>query len=132
MADRGVGSILVLSDGGIVGMCTERSLLRRLVVDRTDPATMRLADVMMTPVLCADPDMPIDDALAVMTRTHTRHLPVVRGGRLLAIVSIGDLTHWLITELAGSVDDLTRYISGSTAARNVTSDVWQARVSWIG
>lgn len=132
MGDAGVGSILVVRDGSLVGMCTERSILQRLVADRYDPARITLGHVMAAPVLCAEPDMQVDEALQLMTRTRTRHLPVVRAGRLIGIVSIGDLTHWLIDELEEAVDDLTRYISGSAVKRNPTSGVRARRISWMG
>ena len=73
MGDAGVGSILVVRDGSLVGMCTERSILQRLVADRYDPARITLGHVMAAPVLCAEPDMQVDEALQLMTRTRTRH-----------------------------------------------------------
>lgn len=132
MGDAGVGSILVVRAGSLVGMCTERSILRRLVNDRYDPTRITLGHLMAAPVMCAEPEMKVDEALQLMTRTRTRHLPVVHAGSLVGIVSIGDLTHWLIAELEESIDDLTRYISGSAVKRNPSSGVRTRRISWMG
>ena len=129
MGEAGVGAIVVVRDGALVGMCTERSILRRVVTDRLDPTRATLGHIVSAPVLCAEPDMRIDEALRLMTRTRTRHLPVVREGQLVGIVSIGDLTHWLIAELEDQVGDLTGYIAGG-AVRNPTKEQGRRRAAW--
>ena len=119
MHDAAVGAVLVVRGETLLGICSERMILRRLVDDRLDPRRATLGEIMSSPVLCAHPTMAVDETLRLMTRTRSRHLPIVEEGRLVGIVSIGDLTHWLIRELEDSVDDLTRYIHGTaTQQRN--------------
>ena len=91
MNDRHIGSVLVTEGNQLVGIFTERDVLRRVVADQRDPATTTVADVMTSPVACAAPHTTLDEIRTVMRDKRIRHVPVVNGGAVLGMISIGDL-----------------------------------------
>jgi CBS domain-containing protein len=107
-----VGALVVMKDDIIIGMFSERDLMRRVVLSRLDPAQARVADVMTRRVVCTGPEVSPKEAMAVMTRECVRHLPVLRGGRVDGVISMGDLVRWTIHEQEHVVDQLTDYVTG--------------------
>lgn len=92
MNDHRVGALPVVDDDGrLVGMFTERDVLTRIVAQERDPRHTRVGDVMSSPVIACDPQTPKDDLRALMREKRIRHVPVVRDGRPVGMVSIGDL-----------------------------------------
>jgi CBS domain-containing protein len=91
MDSRSVGAMLVIDNGRLVGIFTERDLMRRVVVAERDPASVTLEEVMTSPVACANPDTHVDEVRDVIRRQRIRHLPVVDDGKVIGMVSIGDL-----------------------------------------
>lgn len=91
MDDHQVGSVLVVDHGHVIGIFTERDVLRRIVAARRDAATTRLDEVMTAPVLCAAPHTLLDELREVMRERNIRHVPVVDIDRLLGVISLGDL-----------------------------------------
>ncbi len=91
MNDRHIGSVLVTEGNQLVGIFTERDVMRRVVADQRDPATTTLADVMTSPVACAAPHTTLDEIRTVMRDKRIRHVPVVNGGAVLGMISLGDL-----------------------------------------
>ncbi len=91
MNEKQIGSVLVTEQDRLAGIFTERDVLRRIVAARRDPATTPLAEVMTTPVACAERKTGCDEARRVMREKRIRHLPVVDEGRVVGIVSLGDL-----------------------------------------
>ena len=87
MAARNVGAVLVVEDGRLLGIVTERDVVFRVVAKGLDAAQTRLAEIMTAGPITIDPDRPLGYALVVMHREGFRHLPVVRGGEVLGIVS---------------------------------------------
>ncbi|MDE2462020.1 MAG: CBS domain-containing protein [Gammaproteobacteria bacterium] len=112
MTDHGVGSLVVLGRGGkIAGIVTERDILRRFARHGAQLGSMRLADIMSTPVETVSPDAHIEDLLQRMTLKRFRHLPVVDQGRLAGIVSIGDLVKAMLQEKTSEAESLRQYIT---------------------
>ncbi|MDZ4831635.1 MAG: CBS domain-containing protein [Phycisphaerae bacterium] len=91
MNDRHIGSVLVIEDGRIAGIFTERDLMRRIVAAQRSAEHTQLSEVMTIPVACATQHTMLDELRVVMREQRIRHVPVVDGGRLLGIISIGDL-----------------------------------------
>lgn len=91
MNDRHIGSVLVIEGNQLVGIFTERDVLRRVVAEQRDPATTTVADVMTSPVACAAPHTTLDEIRTVMRDKRIRHVPVVNGGAVLGMISLGDL-----------------------------------------
>lgn len=113
MNEHRVGSLVVVEDGRVVGMFTERDVLQRVVGERRDPEATRVGDVMTSAVVCCSPDTTVDEARGVMRDRRIRHLPVADSdGRLLGLISIGDLNAQLQAAQEQTVFLLTEYING--------------------
>jgi CBS domain-containing protein len=92
MNEHGIGSLLVLRDDRLVGIFTERDVLRRVVAESRPPDTTPVLDVMTTEVICCRTDTPVDDVAALMRSRRIRHVPVIgAGGGVIGLVSIGDV-----------------------------------------
>jgi CBS domain-containing protein len=92
MNEHHIGAVVVTRDGDdVVGIFTERDILRRVVAERRDPVQTRVREVMTSTVACCSPNTPLDEVRALMRNRRIRHVPVVEEGRLVGIVSIGDL-----------------------------------------
>ncbi|HKB38784.1 MAG TPA: CBS domain-containing protein [Gemmataceae bacterium] len=92
MNEHKIGALIVMEGDHVAGMFTERDVLRRVVGEERAPATTTVAEVMTTEIVCCAPQTPIEEARSAMMTRRIRHLPVVDGeGRLLGLISIGDL-----------------------------------------
>jgi signal-transduction protein with cAMP-binding, CBS, and nucleotidyltransferase domain len=111
-----VGAVLVMMGAQLVGIFTERDVLRRVVGERRNPDTTRVQDVMTRDVVVMRPTATVQDAMAVVAERRCRHLPVVEDGRVLGIVSAGDLNYWLIRNREVDIQQLVEYISGNYPA----------------
>ena len=110
-----IGAMVVTDRGRVAGMFTERDVLRRIVAEQRDPATVLVRDVMSTPVACCEPEMSIDDARGVMRDRRIRHLPVVTStGELLGLISIGDLNAYEVDGQQTTIHLLHEYLYGRT------------------
>jgi CBS domain-containing protein len=113
MNEHRIGALVVLEDGRVAGMFTERDVLRRVVADRRDPATTPVAEVMTHEIVVCTPATPLEEARGVMKNRRIRHLPVVDGDhRLLGMVSIGDLNAHQATSQEKTIHLLNEYIYG--------------------
>lgn len=112
MFDNNVGSLLVVKDGRVVGLFTERDFSRSVAVEGESSLDGPVADVITGDVLYVAPDTQLDQCMALMTEKRTRHLPVIDGDELVGIVSIGDIVKDLIGEKDFVIEQLERYITG--------------------
>src|SRR5262249_16475704 len=113
MNQQRIGSLVVVEDGCIIGMFTERDVLRRVVSERRDPATTPVADVMTSQVLCCTLATTVDEARGSMKNRRIRHLPVVDdGNHLLGLISIGDLNAHQATAQEQTIHLLHEYLYG--------------------
>jgi len=113
MADHDVGSLVVLEDGKLVGIVTERHYARNVFLKgRASPQT-RVGEIMERMVVCVRPGETVDECMALMTAKRVRHLPVVGAdAELLGIVSIGDLVQSIISDREFVIEQLEHYIHG--------------------
>lgn len=113
MNEHKIGALVVIDQQEIVGIFTERDVLRRVVAERRDPADVIIADVMTQDVVCCASDTDIDDARSIFMQRRIRHLPVVsERGRLQGIISIGDLNAWQLDGHKLELHFLHEYIHG--------------------
>ena len=112
MCMRRVGALLVSIDGSPSGIISERDVMARVILARRDPAETPVAEVMTCEVVCVEPSTPARQAMAVMTERRCRHLPVVQDGRVVGMISIGDLVHWISREQEFEIKMLTEYVQG--------------------
>jgi signal-transduction protein with cAMP-binding, CBS, and nucleotidyltransferase domain len=111
MVAANVGSLLVTDGGDIAGIVTERDYLRRVTLEgRTDKDTA-VGEVMTSPLVVVNPDTSIDECMAVMTDRRIRHVPVVEGGEVIGLVSIGDVVKFKSKQQSFEIQYLTDYIT---------------------
>ena len=112
MADENVGSLVVIEQGKLVGIITERHYARNVFLKgRSSPQT-RVADVMERNVLCVRPNQSVEECMALMNAKRVRHLPVIDDATLLGIVSIGDLVKSIISDREFVIEQLEHYSHG--------------------
>lgn len=112
MNDRHIGAVVVTEERRVVGIFTERDILRRVVAAEIDPATTFVTDAMTTPVAVCSPETTRDECRNVMRARRIRHLPVVDGDQLVGIVSIGDLLIEEATDQEETIRYLYEYLHG--------------------
>ncbi len=113
MNEHSIGALIVRRRGQMVGIFTERDVLRRVVGKRLDPAVLPIADAMTTDVICCTPATSIEEAREVMKVRRVRHLPILDAeGEVVGIVSIGDLNAHLTTHQEVTIHYLHEYLHG--------------------
>jgi len=112
MSSKRIGALMVCKEGQPLGMFTERDLMTRVILGGRDPATTRIEEVMSTEVVFVEPSTRAEEAMAVMTERRCRHLPVVSEGRVVGLISIGDLVRWASRNQEFQIRQLEDYICG--------------------
>jgi CBS domain-containing protein len=111
-----VGSVLVLDGGKLVGIFTERDVLRRVVGASVDPRQSVVADVMTPDVITISPEATVEETMVLFTEKRCRHLPVLDQGQLVGTISIGDITRWMADAHQAEAEHLKNYITSGFSA----------------
>ena len=109
---RRVGCVFVIDDGRLVGIFTERDVLRRVVGNGVDPKTTPVSAVMTAGVLTISPAATVDEIMDLFTEKRCRHLPVLEDGKIVGTISIGDVTRWIGDAHRAEAEHLKNYITG--------------------
>jgi CBS domain-containing protein len=112
MATRHVGALLVLNQGSLVGIISERDYARKVILKNRSSHDTPVGDIMTSPAISVTPEDTVHRCMELMTEGRFRHLPVVMSGRVLGILSIGDLVKAVIQEQSEHIEQLERYIAG--------------------
>jgi signal-transduction protein with cAMP-binding, CBS, and nucleotidyltransferase domain len=112
MADRAIGSLLVMQDDELQGIMTERDYARKVIVKGRSSETTAVGEIMTTEVCTATVQDTVNNCMTVMTERKIRHLPVVDDGKVIGMISIGDLVQAIITDQQEEIEHLEHYISG--------------------
>ena len=112
MADKGIGALLVMEGAKLVGIISERDYARKVILQGRSSRTTQVQEIMTTRVAYADPEQNIEECMALMTEIRIRHLPVMEGGEVRGVISIGDLVKSIIAEQKFIIEQLERYITG--------------------
>lgn len=113
MNDRSIGALIVMREGQMVGIFTERDVLRGVVGRQLDPARVRVGEVMTTRVICCTPATSVEEARELMKTKRVRHLPILDAeGEVVGVVSIGDLNAHLSTHQEVTIHYLEEYLHG--------------------
>ncbi|MBN2149671.1 MAG: CBS domain-containing protein [Anaerolineales bacterium] len=110
--EKQIGSVVVMEGDTLIGIFTERDFVRKVGLFGKDPQSIRIEEVMTKEVITVKPSQSVNDCMALMTNHHIRHLPVVKGGHLVGILSIGDVVKDMIEELQFMVGQMENYIRG--------------------
>jgi CBS domain-containing protein len=116
MAEKGIGALPVIADGQLLGILSERDYARKVVLQSRSSKDTLVSEIMTTPVVFVGPSNTVEDCMRTMTLQRIRHLPVVDEGRILGIVSIGDLVRKVISTQGEIIQHLQEYISGRPSA----------------
>jgi len=111
MAEQHIGAVLVMDGDELVGIASERDYARKIILQGRSSSDTPVSLIMSTPVICVTPADSVTDCMSIMTERHVRHLPVLDGGRLVGVVSIGDLVKELIEEQKQEITYLQAYIA---------------------
>jgi CBS domain-containing protein len=111
MVEANIGSLLVEKDGDVAGIVTERDYLRRVAREGPTGDEVSVGEIMSSPLIVVNPETPIDECMALMTDRRIRHVPVVEGGDVVGIVSIGDVVKFKSKQQSFEIRYLTDYIT---------------------
>ena len=112
MADREVGALLVMQQGGPVGIISERDYTRKVILKDKSSKQTRVSEIMTSNVISATSQHHIDECVALMKKHHIRHLPVIDDGMVAGMLSLRDLFSAIIDEQASTIENLEHYVRG--------------------
>jgi CBS domain-containing protein len=112
MAEKSVGSLVVMDADRLCGIITERDYARKVIIKGRSSETTRVAEIMTPDVLTTTRAQTVNECMELMTEKRIRHLPVLEDGRVIGIISIGDLVQAIITDQQEEIEHLGQYISG--------------------
>lgn len=113
MADKNIGALLVMQGGRLVGILSERDYARKVILLGRSSRETPVREIMSERVLCVHPDQTADECMALMSDKRIRHLPVLSEGRIVGVVSIGDIVSAVIADQDFVIQQLEHYIVGS-------------------
>ena len=112
MSEKDVGALVVVSEGKPVGVFSERDYARKITLYGKTSRDSLVHEIMSAPVMTISPDETVEECMRIMTRNRIRHLPVLDGGSVAGVVSIGDLVNAIISAQAETIHQLSNYIAG--------------------
>jgi len=117
MAHKRVGALLVMEGERLVGIFSERDYARKVILLGKSSRKTRVREIMSRSVVCARPDLTVEESMALMTEKRVRHLPVVVEKKVVGVISIGDVVRSLIEDQEVHIQELTDYITGGSPSR---------------
>jgi len=113
LADKNVGALMVMDGEALVGVFSERDYTRKVALLGKNSKQTRVQEIITGKIVSVEPGTTVDACLHLMIEHRVRHLPVLVGGRLVGVLSIGDLVNWIITAQRATINQLQDYIAGA-------------------
>jgi CBS domain-containing protein len=121
MAEKNVGALLVIENGELAGVFSERDYARKVILKGKSSKNTKVRELMSSPPITVGTQTSLRECMVLMTEHHVRHLPVMSNGVLLGVLSIGDVVNAVISEQATAINDLADYIAGNEYTREVVT-----------
>lgn len=112
MAHKNIGAVVVMSGDKLMGMLSERDYTRKVVLQGRSSKDTWVREIVSQPVITVTPHSTVDECMKLMTEKRIRHLPVVDAGKVVGLISIGDLVNWIISSQHAAIEQMEQYISG--------------------
>ena len=112
MADKNVGALLVVQGDKLVGIISERDYTRKVILQGKSSKQTAVKEILSSHVVEVSPSHTVEECLRLMTDHRVRHLPVIENGKIIGVVSIGDLVNWIISAQSTTIHQLQTYIAG--------------------
>jgi CBS domain-containing protein len=116
MADKNIGSLLVMSGGKLLGVFTERDYTRKVALQGKKSKETQVREVLSSKIISVNPHHTVEECMKLMTENRVRHLPVLENDKVTGIVSIGDLVNWTISAQDAAIAQMEQYIAGGMTA----------------
>jgi len=110
MAKENIGAVMVLQGDNLVGILSERDYARKVVLEGKTSSSTKVSEIMTTKVVTVEESQKVDDCMNIMTENHIRHLPVLSGGKVLGLISIGDVLKQVMQQQKDLIEQLEAYI----------------------
>ena len=112
MDEKNVGALPVVDNGKLVGIVSERDYTRKIILKGRSSKDTPVSDIMTRELVTVNPRDGVTECMRIMTEKRVRHLPVLEGTKLVGMLSMGDVVHWLISAQTATIDNLERYVTG--------------------
>lgn len=116
LEEKNIGALLVMAGDQLVGLLSERDYVRKVKLKGHSSTDLKVEEIMSSPVVTVSPTATVDECMRSMTNKRCRHLPIVDNGKVVGVVSIGDLVNWIMTVQDATIHQLEDYICGKYPA----------------
>jgi CBS domain-containing protein len=113
LTEFNIGALLVMEGNQVLGIISERDLIKKLITKNLDPTKATIEQVMTQNVIAVPPEATVQTAMEIITEKRLRHLPIIDNGKLVGMISIGDVTRWVMLQQQKEISALTGYIQGT-------------------